>query len=850
MRRIIALAPIFLLLLAFPAVSVGAKQKTASLKTVPSSKLNGQTGFGRVLKVPPTRTAKQYSNLRKRFATVNPSTPRIKTKPAAGPFGKPTQSADNYPVLNNQGATRPLWGSGAAAGVSNTLARAATSSVLVSTPVADGFDSLGNPFTSQVGEPSIAGVPGALLYTGNWHAGLSSNDGLSWSYLDPENMFPESAGTGSSDNGLCCDQVVLSERSTSSSALTIWLGQSSNVSGADGNRLRLLVFEGPSELLEQRSYCSIDLTPQGVGYDSSTMYDFNQMARTEEWLYVTTNVYDLAADLTKTSREARIYRVKWDDLKDGDCSPQVQSVVPADGYSMSPTQGADEKSTMYFATPGNLTNGDTDLGDGLLVYKAKDSENSLSDFVVNTKNWPTADRGDLSCSLPDGSDACARSDDRITTGWRVDSRAGWLWNVPQGSGYDYPHIQGAVINTDTEELAFEQTIYNNDYAWIYPSVQVNSSEQVGLTAYKAGGGYYTRARSFLIKSPKSSSSWSGLQSQGIVSSTHGVSEDKWGDYATLSAYPGCSKTFAAAVWSMQGGDDDGDSQHRFAWFGETGCPNLTVEKTVFLPPTVERGEDLAVGVTTRNSGSASASSSRGYVYLSSDTTKSSGDDYLGYVSQPSLAAGVNQAKSDTFTVPSGTGAGSYYLIACADGSSSVTETSENDNCRASEALVSVTRPKATLTAGIFKVNITQMAASSGANRPQIKAAVITRDLPALTKLKPVFETYLSLKPVFSTRAMMILRRYPRPPIPPPVPHSAQADQNDPNQDGPSDGKLPDGSTLIPIDDATLNLSKFKPGRYFVFACLRKASQKIQASNCVGVGSVNRTGFVASPQRSQ
>ena len=95
-------------------------------------------------------------------------------------------------------------------------------------------------------------------------------------------------------------------------------------------------------------------------------------------------------------------------------------------------------------------------------------------------------------------------------------------------------------------------------------------------------------------------------------------------------------------------------------------------------------------------------------YLSSDTIKGSGDILLtGSRSVPSL--GMNETNSGilTVTIPSGTGSGSYYLLACADDTNVVGESDENNNCLASVSkvsvvsIISVTSPNGgeTLTAG-------------------------------------------------------------------------------------------------------------------------------------------------------
>src|SRR3974390_3527224 len=43
--------------------------------------------------------------------------------------------------------------------------------------------------SSTVGEPSVAVHGRDILYTGNWYAALSHNDGLTFQYIDPHRLF-------------------------------------------------------------------------------------------------------------------------------------------------------------------------------------------------------------------------------------------------------------------------------------------------------------------------------------------------------------------------------------------------------------------------------------------------------------------------------------------------------------------------------------------------------------------------------------------------------------------------------------------------------------------------------------
>lgn len=62
------------------------------------------------------------------------------------------------------------------------------------------------------------------------------------------------------------------------------------------------------------------------------------------------------------------------------------------------------------------------------------------------------------------------------------------------------------------------------------------------------------------------------------------------------------------------------------------------------------------------------------------------------LNQSVVAAGATSSGTVTVTVPSNMALGTYYLIACADNTTTVTESDETNNCRASATTVQVTVP--------------------------------------------------------------------------------------------------------------------------------------------------------------
>jgi len=118
-------------------------------------------------------------------------------------------------------------------------------------------------------------------------------------------------------------------------------------------------------------------------------------------------------------------------------------------------------------------------------------------------------------------------------------------------------------------------------------------------------------------------------------------------------------------------------------------PNLVVQAVGAPGAAVAPGGNLLVTDTTKNTGGiATLSASTTRYYLSTNQTKGSGDKLLtGGRTVPVLDAGASSQGTAGVGVPSSTAPGPYYLLACADDSKGLAETSETDNCAASASPV-------------------------------------------------------------------------------------------------------------------------------------------------------------------
>jgi subtilisin family serine protease/subtilase family serine protease len=114
-------------------------------------------------------------------------------------------------------------------------------------------------------------------------------------------------------------------------------------------------------------------------------------------------------------------------------------------------------------------------------------------------------------------------------------------------------------------------------------------------------------------------------------------------------------------------------------------PDLVVS-ALTAPAVAVAGGAISVSDTTKNEGGGTGGASATRFYWSTNTSLDASDQVIGSRAVGSLAVGASSSSSATFTVPTSTAAGSYYLIAQADGSGGVPETTEANNIRASAAI--------------------------------------------------------------------------------------------------------------------------------------------------------------------
>ena len=132
---------------------------------------------------------------------------------------------------------------------------------------------------------------------------------------------------------------------------------------------------------------------------------------------------------------------------------------------------------------------------------------------------------------------------------------------------------------------------------------------------------------------------------------------------------------------MPESDDRNNCRASAATVAVTG-PDLVVDAVINPPASLDVGQSFLAGDSTRNQGSAGAASSAVAYYLSPTPARGTGAKRLSTTRStgPLAPAAVSNGQV-TVKVPP-IASGTYYLVACADVSSTVSELDEQNNCAA------------------------------------------------------------------------------------------------------------------------------------------------------------------------
>lgn len=387
--------------------------------------------------------------------------------------------------------------------------------------------------TSTVGEPSTSNIGDQILLTGNWYASRSLDHGATWLYTSPFNFFP------SVDGGFCCDQTTIYDPSRN---LRIWLLQ--YVKQNNTNTLRIAIQRGAN--LGTTSWYWWDLKPFRVNAQwQGQWFDYNHAALSDNFLYVSTNVFTVA---NNQWTRCVVFRLPLNVLADGGAL-QYNYFQSTTNFSLRCAAGA--RRTLYFASHNSTQQ--------IRLFSWPESSSTVSQVNINVTPWRA---GIYSAPGPDGNDWLGRCDPRITGGWVANGVIGFLWSANRTTGRPFPYVRAIRINEQTKSLLNEPDIWNSSYAYAYPDAYPNNQGDVGITLFRGGG---TRNPGHVVGTwNNATGSWSLA---GTRTGTNGPADNKWGDYLTCRQHLPDGRTWLATGFTLEGGSSRNFIQPRLVHFG-------------------------------------------------------------------------------------------------------------------------------------------------------------------------------------------------------------------------------------------------------------------------------------------
>jgi subtilase family serine protease len=142
-------------------------------------------------------------------------------------------------------------------------------------------------------------------------------------------------------------------------------------------------------------------------------------------------------------------------------------------------------------------------------------------------------------------------------------------------------------------------------------------------------------------------------------------------------------TATGAYYIMAKADDGNavaelsEDNNTYSWYITVG-PDITIT-AMTSPYSAGAGKSVSITDIAKNIGAGDASASTTGFYLSTKSSLDASAVLLGSRSVPALAVGATSQGATTVTIPAGTAAGAYYLIARADDGNAVAGLSEDNN---------------------------------------------------------------------------------------------------------------------------------------------------------------------------
>jgi hypothetical protein len=309
-------------------------------------------------------------------------------------------------------------------------------------------------------ETSVAQAFQTVFYTGNYFAAYSGDGGRIYRLVSPRELA-KSVG-----HRFCCDQVA---HYVPAADTMVWI-----LLAADGPVLMCLASPATVNASSGKSWSVYVLDGPVFSRGRNTLFDYPQVSFGDNFFYLTFNIID--------TNDAIVCRFQNGPLHERGTIP-FQYFVAANNQFTCPTQLSGNRG--LFVAQNSTSQ--------LRVFDWPENNNTISIHDVNIASIPTED---WKTTTPAGNDwfnpnskistavkAAARSRNELWVGWTGARRV----FEQQDATFPHPHIGLAVIDTRKMTLLRQRFLWNDNFAFAYPSLASNPAGEIAIT-FACGGG--------------------------------------------------------------------------------------------------------------------------------------------------------------------------------------------------------------------------------------------------------------------------------------------------------------------------------------------------------------------------
>ncbi|HEX7837363.1 MAG TPA: hypothetical protein VF469_07870, partial [Kofleriaceae bacterium] len=335
-------------------------------------------------------------------------------------------------------------------------------------------------------DPSTAAASsaGVVVQTANSYLQFSTDDGASFTSVDPTTIFEQS------DGGMCCDQVVLYDPAHD---LMFWLMQY-NPDASGANRLRIAWASPASMKSNINAWTYVDLTRSL--FNSGAALDYPDLALSSGFLYVSVDGNDAAGK----KGGLVVARLSLADIAGPGSSVGGAYLGPNETTAQQTAWG----SHLAQSSPGGAYWAGHVDSSKLKVFRWLDGSGSvdLHDTAVNSWCSDTADYANLA---PDGvqwpdtghlggvgqivgvtrKPGSGGAPSQIWFGWGAGRDC-----ASASQGRPMPFVKIVQVDEATLDSAGEYHIWNSPYGFSYPALATDPSGEVGASVAFGGPSDY------------------------------------------------------------------------------------------------------------------------------------------------------------------------------------------------------------------------------------------------------------------------------------------------------------------------------------------------------------------------